>query len=145
MESLDRVRKAFGMYTNVYTERGEERVDDLFDSVENEVKERYIELPTDADGFPIHIGDEMVDHEKNRFVVSEIDYSASCVCVFGIASGVGCLYSPSDIAHHHEPAVEDVLREFTIACEDAGNAGDAVNRLISEYAERFQLKEESGE
>jgi len=27
------------------------------------------------------------------------------------------------------------------ACKDAGNAGDTVNRLISEYAEKLQLKE----
>jgi hypothetical protein len=143
MESLDRVRKAFGMYTSAYTERGEERVDDLFDAIERELKEHYVELPHDKDGVPIHIGDEMVDDKKDRFVVSEIDYSASCVCVFGIASGVGNLYRPSEIVHYKPPIVKELLREFAIACEDAGNAGEAVNRLISEYAERLQLKEES--
>jgi hypothetical protein len=92
MESLDRVRKAFGMYTNIHTERGEERVDDLFDAIERELKEHYVELPHDKDGVPINVGDELVDEKGDRFVVREIDYLESHVCVFGIASGVGYLF-----------------------------------------------------
>lgn len=143
MESLDRMRKAFGMYTNIHTERGEERVDDLFDAIERELKERYAELPHDKYDVPIKVGDEMVDEKWERFVVREIDYLESHAFVFGIASGVGYLYEPSKIVHYKQPAVKELLREFAIACEDAGNAREAVNRLISEYAERLHLKEES--
>jgi len=142
MKSLDRVRNAFGMYTNIPTERGEERVDDLFDAIERELKEHYAELPLDKDGVPIHIGDEMVDNGTERFVVSELGFTETLVHVYGFAGGVGYVYEPSKIVHYKPPTVKKLLREFAIACEDAGNAGEAVNRLISEYAEMLQLKEE---
>lgn len=39
------------------------------------------------------------------------------------------------------PTVEDVLREFALACEDAGNAGPEVNRLSAEFAAKLRLAE----
>jgi hypothetical protein len=42
-------------------------------------------------------------------------------------------------AHHHAPTVEDVLFEFALACEDAGNAGPEVERIAAEYAAKLRL------
>lgn len=40
-----------------------------------------------------------------------------------------------------KPTVEDVLAEFALACEDAGNAGPEVARIAAEYAKRLTLIE----
>ena len=152
MESLDRVRKAFGMYTNIHTETGVERVDDLFDSVENEVKERYIELPLDANGVPIHVGDEMVGDETDRFVVSELDFTDKRVHVCGFVDGVRYIYVPSKIVHYHKPAVEELLEEYRVKyydlvtdmeCKNITNEEyvQGIRELAAEYAAKLQLKE----
>lgn len=49
-----------------------------------------------------------------------------------------CLFKP-------KPTVEDVLREFALACEDAGNAGPEVERTIAEYAAKLQLADDGEE
>ena len=41
-----------------------------------------------------------------------------------------------------EPTVDDVLTEFALACEDAGNAGPEVARIAAEYAKRLTLAKE---
>lgn len=153
MESLDKLRRCFDNYAILTTEIAKKVVRDLADEIEKEIEERCVLLPLDKDGVPIHIGDKMVDHEKNRFVVSEIDYSASCVCVFGITSGVGNLYRPSEIVHYHEPTVEEVLEEYRVRyydlvtdmeCKKITNEEyvRGISELATEYAAKLQLKEE---
>lgn len=44
-----------------------------------------------------------------------------------------------DKHHHHAPTVEDVLREYALKCEEAGNSGPEVKRLAAEYAARLML------
>ena len=114
------------------------------DAIEKELKERYMELPVDADGVPIHVGDEMDCGE--HFGVQEAEgfiHGAVAFTVCDPQPARICTCPAHMTRHYHKPTVEDVLRDFAIACEDAGNAGDTVNRLISEYAEKLQLKEES--
>lgn len=38
-------------------------------------------------------------------------------------------------------SITDVLREFALACEDAGNAGPEVERIVAEYATKLRLAE----
>ena len=38
-----------------------------------------------------------------------------------------------------KPTVEDVLREYAIKCEEAGNSGPEVKRLATEYAAQLML------
>ena len=96
----------------------------------------WIRLPVDANNEYIRVGDRIQ------------------VCDTGIVFDVTLLrlinsgwvvnpvnFVPSDLRHYREPTVEDVLREFALACEDAGNAGPEVERIAAEYAAKLQLKE----
>ena len=135
MKSLDNLRRCFDGFTLLSTTTAKSVVNEKADEIECELKKRYIELPLDADGIPICVGDKVVSKYGEEARVAAVASRA-----FVTASDQICLRSPS--AFHHKGSVSDVLREFAIACEDAGNAGEAVNMLISEYAEMLQLKEE---
>lgn len=145
MESLNRARKAFGMYTNIHTETGVERVDDLFDAIERELKEHYVLLPLDKDGVPIHIGEEMVDDKKDRFVVREIDFTDTCIRVFATENGIQYIYEPSKIVHYHKNPIEDMLRNLVTKARQIDVDGSPMLKEndIRELSDKLQLKEES--
>lgn len=92
----------------------------------------WVRLPVDADGVPIRVGDVM---DGNRGTVT-------CIRDAGhgweIVTDHMYSYNPDDL-HHHAPTVEDLLREFALACEDAGNSRPAVMRLAEEYAAKLRL------
>ena len=130
-------------YQSLCVDIPEELLASCIDEIEKELKERYVLLPLDKDGVPIHVGDEMDCGE--HFGVQEVEgfiHGAVAFTVFDPQPARICTCHAHMTRHYHKPIVEDVLRDFAIACEDAGNAGDAVERLISEYSERLQLKEE---
>lgn len=135
MKSLDNLRRCFDGFTLLSTTTAKSVVNEKADEIESELEKLYIKLPLDADGIPIRVGDKVVSKYGEETRVAAVASRA-----FVTASDQICPRSPS--AFHHKRDVSDVLREFAIACEDAGNAGDTVSRLISEYAERLQLKEE---
>ena len=73
------------------------------------IDEHYQLLPLDANGVPIRVGDVLTDGE-HTFVVGEL-------AVFGdgswsIRNEDEDAWAACDVTHHHEPTVEDVLREF---------------------------------
>lgn len=118
------------------------------DEIERELEERFIELPVDADNVPIKVNDEMesVHRPKEVFIVKRLKYSEKHGWMIGGAarddlSEYG-LYAPFNCHHYKPPTVEDVLREFALACEDAGNAGPEVKRIAEKFAERLQLRGE---
>lgn len=89
--------------------------------------------PLDADGELWHSGDmsdsnwgviESIAFENGRWLVSGHDMSAPWI--------------PADsIRHHHEPTVEDVLREFADAMSETHPMD--VPACIAEYAQRIRL------
>ena len=69
----------------------------------------YVKLPVDADGEVIHIGDVMDGYGKTIEVV-EMRYGRSgWVLISRDGNGYADTFA---FSHHHEPTVEDVLREF---------------------------------
>jgi len=110
--------------------------------------DEYTKLPRDENGEVIHIGDEMERGTKRGRVVALMLSNYPQKWGGGIHWGVQLEGEQAPTAldsffhHYHKPTVEDVLREFAIACEDTGNAGPEVQRLASEYAKRLQLKED---
>lgn len=82
----------------------------------------HIELPRDADGEYIHVGDVMVSkdgdlHKVNSLTRNPIwfDYEWSVgltLLIEGVVSGGLVRYRPDTLRHYHTPTVEDVLREF---------------------------------
>jgi len=94
-----------------------------------------IRLPVDADGVPIHVGDVLTDGEYT-FRVDEL-------AVFGdgswsIRNEDGNAWAACDVTHHHEPTVEDVLREMLDAWGELPS--NATNEaIIADYAAKFRL------
>lgn len=119
-----------------------------FKDLHEAVDERYIELPRDANGEVIHIGDKITYHglcERHQGKVLDVkgimSLSDGIDAVLVYDTELVKLYA-NNCRHYHKPTVEDVLREFAIACENTGNAGPEVQRLAGEYAKRLQLKED---
>ena len=110
-----------------------------------QMKNYRVALPMDANGEVIHVGDELCGYGHPDGGV----YCKAIVNERTILAGTDSeeyyewlMWDAEDCRHYHKPTVEDVLGEFAIACEDAGNAGPAVVALIYEYAPRLQLKED---
>ena len=119
----------------------------LVDAIERKAAEEYVKLPVDADGEVIHVGDVMENLRlepplHHMFTVYGIHYRAyGRECVLTQDGYPTILYRASEVRHHTPPTVEDVLREFALACEDAGNAGPEVERIAADFAKRLRLAE----
>ena len=144
MESIERLREFLRHVAPIYVDRENIhicRFDTMLDAIEAEVAERYMKLPEDADGVPIRIGDTI---ENWHVSIGPID----AICFMGNGEWEvyknGNSWVVSGEERHVKPrTVEDVLHDFAIACEDAGFKGPDVTRLIREYSDELQMKEES--
>jgi len=113
---------------------------------------QWVKLPVSEDGDVLHIG-ELVD-EKLPFG----GYAAPApIDTMELSRGAGgdgwmvkldaenrALISPRLLRHHHEPTVEDVLREFTDevwnrCCEGATASDSGIDGLVAEYAAKLRL------
>lgn len=113
--------------------------DDWYADHADELEEHgWVALPRDADGVPIRVGDEMAWETGERIRVASMEYNGHGWLMRDYMGDPHHLYNAR---HYHAPTVEDVLREFALACEDEGNAGPAVMRLAAEYAKRLRLAE----
>lgn len=120
---------------------GNECIEYIINLLTDDDMDGYVRLPVDANGEVIHIGDELQWDDGERLTV--IGVCNDIVFYVNDDSLGGAQWTKANNKrHYHKPTVEDVLRELVIACEDAGNAGPAVEALISKHAERLQLKEE---
>ena len=122
---------------------------DIADKIEQEIEERYIELPKDANGEPIHVGDALQGKkvgggwcEPFKVVRMDIDGDG-----WGVYELGGSRRQPR-LCRHKPPTVEDVLSEFTDAIiEWAGESGTVAevgtwSDIAADFAKRLQLKEE---
>jgi hypothetical protein len=96
----------------------------------------YVELPKDADGEYIHVGDRMqVCKTGTVFDVTLLRLINSGWVVNPVN------FVPSDLRHYHAPTVEDVLREFvTEFNRDDSELCDG--EIIERFAAKLQLKED---
>ena len=111
----------------------------------------YVKLPKDADGVPIHIGDKVdSDHYEDGTVIGVHYFRAPNGVVFEEIAvqpngwDVATWRDPEEYAHHHEPTVEDVLREFAEKIIDSQipNVHPTYEEAIAEYAAKLRLAEE---
>ena len=124
---------------------------DRYSELRAKMNNCYIELPKDADGEPIHVGDKLIDEDdklQKPAIVKCILYNDEG-CVVSDIDPRGCWYDPS-LLRHHAPTVEDVLREFaekmnenlgmyTGEAIDADEWRSADAKTIAEYAKRLTL------
>ena len=116
-----------------------------------ESAEGCIQLPKDADGVPFHVG-ELVD-EMLPFGGYAAPAPIDTMELSRGASGYGWMVkldaenrasiSPSLLRHHHEPTVENVLREFAANIADVLGGDDFKlddnDELYAEYAAKLRL------
>lgn len=119
---------------------------------------QWVKLPVDADGVPIRVGDA-VTCGATVWTVTGLKFLGEgwgiCCTVYNEYGGSGTsVYPPSDLRHHHEPTVEDVLREcchkyHSLLIDDMNDAINGVERdyiapdeIIAEFAAKLRLAEE---
>lgn len=99
----------------------------------------WIRLPKDADGEPIHVGDEVYQVEGGWvYTVESIRfYPDNTTVTFSCKHGFGC-DSAHNVRHYHAPTVEDVLREFGRGWHEQMNGPETFD--IADYVERYAAK-----
>ena len=80
-----------------------------YDDIKRELSERYMELPVDADGVPIHVGDAMDDGKVAKMVIS--DDGEHSVYVYKLPNVLHELYC-YETAHAKPDPVKELLEEF---------------------------------
>lgn len=106
----------------------------------------YVKLPVDADGETIHLGD-MLEIEHGHGVLDSGEVTdihlqvGKCVVSIGFGDEEGVTAYPEDYRHHHEPTVEDVLREFYVLAVRGkeAHAEDVDADVLTEYAAKLRL------
>lgn len=69
IKALDSLRKlASDFRSDVYKRDEADYVLEIANEIEREISERYMPLPVDADGVPIHVGDELEGNYTVTFV-----------------------------------------------------------------------------
>ena len=114
-------------------------------------------LPIDADGVPFRIGDKVDSDHYEDGTVTGIQYGLAAngairelVAVRPHGWDTATWHDPEEYAHHHEPTVEDVLREFaekmnenmgmyTGEAIDADEWREADARTVEKYAAKLRL------
>ncbi|MBQ3339779.1 MAG: hypothetical protein IJG82_09370 [Atopobiaceae bacterium] len=143
MKSLDKLRSfAADPLLGVVSQRQHaETINAIADAIEAELAERYVALPLDVEGEPVHVGDVM------EFSEFEIEHPVTRT-VEGIGQGTFFAWcgergyqqhDPKRYRHHRPPTVEDVLRELVAAYMgtplDDSNDGE----FFAEYAAKLRL------
>ena len=113
---------------------------------ENMAEYGWVRLPKDANGEPIHIGDVM-ESKGSDFLFDEASFEVRSMrcneCGWEVYDRLGDRYAPSLLRHHHEPTVEDVLRQV-IACANNGthvHGALDTEQIVAEYAAKLRLAE----
>ena len=106
------------------------------DEIKHEIAERYMELPADADGVPIHVGDKMQYHGDKPFTVCAV---APGVIHEWTESRIGervetYHYTPAQCKHYKPRTIEDVL-------QDAGVSVAAIEDVAAEIRELLVVDE----
>ena len=103
----------------------------------------WVRLPVDADGKVIHIGDTLDGYGETTVVrgLALRDDGWSMTCENGL------WFNFTAFTHHHEPTVEDVLREFAEKITDSQIPGvhPTYEESIAEYSAKFRLADDGEE
>lgn len=133
MRELDELRDYINRNAEAIHPKGVYYMSQYMDAIEQSVADRYMELPVDAEGVPIHVGDSMVPWNGEGVTV------VAAVCEDGFADeNVPMHYAPN--MHHVKPeTVEDVLADL-VEEWGAWNGCDAKEeaQMFRRYAERIR-------
>ena len=162
MKALDELRRLFSDYCEEESvckqyRNCREHYLALIDAAEREVAEHYVELPVDAEGEYIHIGDvmEWVRYEgSDKTIVRKVSGVGDGVFFDGVffawsdEQGRYAQYEAKAYRHYHAPTVEDVLEqalnEAAMLDRPEGywpSAADITN-IVNSLVAKLQLKED---
>lgn len=102
----------------------------VFGAIEAEIAERYMELPVDADGVPIHVGDSIEYPNGERDVVRFITVNDN-MPTFNESGWIA-----SKCRHVKPRTIEDVLYECFHDCMYKYPMG--IEPIISKYADELR-------
>lgn len=138
--------------------RLDERLVAIANRIDAELAEHYVELPKDADGEYIHVGDEMEGVDKydsprevtGRVITVSFEADELVDVAVRARNDDGKTWRRAYLdpcaslyRHHHEPTVEDVLREFA-QCWDDPMRYDR-DELVEQYAAKIKLADDGRE
>ena len=146
LESIEKLRKSADEISECATPCGaspdwmgvRRKVGELADAIEQEIAERYVKLPLDANGEYIHVGDE-VDFLGH----STVDAIGKDGEVFIFASNwLDGVYAERacKLHHYHKPTLEDVLRDFAYELSKRQSSPETFDpkELYAEYAAKIR-------
>lgn len=132
MESIEKLRDC--------TWVGAGKVDDYLDAIEAEIAEKYMKLPCDCEGVPIHVGDYLQLAESRGHVIAltycpcnELPWEWQC-------DSDGDWYN-TKFTHHAKPrTVEDVLADYArdLASDRTDSYEHRIERLGTKYADELR-------
>lgn len=120
IKALEKLRDRFGCIDGYYfTGDGSKRTTlmDVADAIQAEVDERFIELPVDADGVSVRVGD-VVAEKPFRPKMGEKPSEVVCMLLnsdgwaIGDCDPYGHWYGPLQLEHVKPRTIEGVLREY---------------------------------
>ena len=116
---------------------------EIADEIQAEVDSRYMELPLDADGAPISVGDLISCGDSKPVKVTGVAQNAFHGPMVQTEDAIaGSWWAIADDTHHVKPrTVEDVLGEFASRVLNSGHQwGLDCNETIAKYAAELQMK-----
>ena len=114
-----------------------EDVNNFADEIQAEVDERFMELPLDADGVPIHVGDLVALNYGEPFKVGGIRDAGNQWHIFRYE--LNRWWSPLDLHHVKPRTLEDVLCDLEGMRGNYADYEDVVCRAAKYAAEIREL------
>ena len=111
--------------------------DRLANAIQAEVDERFMELPLDADGVPIRVGDKVQFRNDAPVTVDSIGTSKVYANDSGFFGSNGGFYGQGTLknVHHVKPrTLEDVLRDFA---NDVAKQGHQIGLTAHELSDKY--------
>lgn len=115
------------------------RAEGIADEIEREISERYMELPVDADGVPIHVGDDMANEEIGPLRVLGV-FSTGFIWVDDAGECFEASLLGRSKYHHVKPdPIKELLEELVAKVENDANwrcnASDEIDCMTARIRE----------
>ena len=120
IKALDELREYAEQCCPAY-EDYDARMMEIADAVEAEIAERFMELPVDAIGIPIHVGDKLIYMAPNG---QEFDCTVQPLTT----------YEPTRYRHADPRTLEDVLQDAMQYGRVYSTDGERAEAQIAQYA-----------
>ena len=113
----------------------------IADRIDAEHESAWVELPKDADGVPIRIGDVMENIDCPSVHREVTGVGVECFYGFDEGNGRYSQFGANCYRHYHALTVDEVLTEFGIDWEYESDCEDRA-ALLKEYAAKLRLADE---